>query len=432
MKRTRSLVPRMLAGLLPLPLLAGPYSAGLNDPANAYDAPVPGFVGPAGDGKARLYLGTDADGAPVYLNPENFVNPLFFGWAGEIADYSRSDTSLSFSDPALALGPVTGDNFDVVSLGDLTGPQISAGSPPGSITLRFAKPIRNLSGADFVVFENALVSQTNTGGAGIGGVFAELAYVEVSADGVNFVRFPSTSLTTTAPGGYGSIDPTNVTNLAGKHVNGSGESWGTPFDLGQLGLDEIVAIRLVDIPGNGAFQDSAGRPVFDAWLTFGSGGFDLEAIGAISTVMTFAEWPQLADLDPAQRGPADDPDADGLSNLLEYAFAGLPGTADAGGPRISSGHDDTGNFREISFQRDERATDLTYEVQVSSDLQSESWQTIAISSGGSPVAASGGHTLEISETSASPIAGVDVVRRVTVRDREAVTKRFYRVKVSRP
>ncbi|RYD33851.1 MAG: hypothetical protein EOP85_20390, partial [Verrucomicrobiaceae bacterium] len=163
---------------------AGPYSAGVNDPANLHDAPVPGFTGPHGLGKARI-----EDSSGGFQNPGNRVNPLFFAWASDYENYQRSDSDAGFNDPTYALGPVTGDNFDVVSLGDLTASQITAGHQPGRITLKFAKPIHDLSGADFVVFENGFISANNTGGAGIGGVFAELAYVEVSADGVNFERF---------------------------------------------------------------------------------------------------------------------------------------------------------------------------------------------------------------------------------------------------
>lgn len=420
----------LLAALLPTCASAGPYSAGLDDPANLHDAPVPGFVGPDGIGKARLYVGPDDNGQPVYQNPANYVNPLFFGWASGVSSYQRTDSSASFNDPALALGPVTGDSFDVVSLGDLTAAQIAVGSPSGTITLRLEKPVRNLSGADFVIFENALVSQTNTGGAGIGGVFGELAYVEVSANGVDFIRFPATSLTAAAVGGYGSIDPTNVNNLAGKHVNASGNSWGTPFDLDQLGLSQIVAIRFVDIPGNGAFKDAANRPIFDGWLTFGSGGFDLEAVGSISTKMTFAEWPQLLLLDPSQCGEADDPDGDGLPNLLEYAFACLPWAADvaAVAPGLTFGPEGA----DFSFNRDERAADLVYEVQVSNNLADGSWTTLATGTAGAPLVPAQGHIPVISEVSASAVQGIGVIRRVTIRDREASGgKRFYRVKISR-
>ncbi|MCC5841967.1 MAG: PEP-CTERM sorting domain-containing protein [Opitutales bacterium] len=43
----------------------------------------------------------------------------------------------------------------------------------------------------------------------------------------------------------------------------------------------IHYVRIVDIPGSGDFPDSLGNPILDAWLTTGSGGFDLRAIGVI-------------------------------------------------------------------------------------------------------------------------------------------------------
>src|SRR4030095_5852802 len=214
-------------------LLAGPYSAALNAPANLFDAPVPGFIGPDGEGNARL-----DDGSGGFINERNFVNPLFLGWATDVVSYAPAPgVAPSWSDSDLALGPVTGENFDIVSLGDLNASQISAGNSPGSITLHFANPIRNFSGADFVIFENTFISEYNTGGTGIGGIFGDLAYVEASSDGVNFIRFPSASLTPAAVGASGSLDPTNIFNLAGKHVNAGGSSWGTPFDLAAVGLN---------------------------------------------------------------------------------------------------------------------------------------------------------------------------------------------------
>ncbi len=415
----------------------GPYSAVMNDPGNGYDAPVPGFVGPHGIGKARLLTGVDANGDPVFQNPNNLVNPIFFGWATEASDYYRADAGSPFSDPALALGEVTGDNFDIVSLGDLSAAQITAGAPPGSITLQLAQPIRNLSGADFVIFENGLVSQSNQGGAGAGGLLAELAYVEVSANGTDFIRFPATSLTPSAVGSYGSLNPTNIYNLAGKHTNAYGNSWGTPFDLAQVGLQQITHVRLVDIPGSGAFHDQAGRPIYDAWLTFGSGGFDLEAVGSISTLMTFAAWPALQKLNPAQRGEADDPDGDGLPNLLEYACARVPWLADsAGATPVCRTITDAGNiYPQLSFVRDERLTDLTYEVQVSENMATGTWTTIASSTAGNPTLAAVGHFPVVTEATGSQITGIGVIRAVTVRDAQPVSanaRRLFRVKISHP
>ncbi len=433
-----------LPGILPL-LMAGPYSAALNDPTNPFDAPVPGFIGPNGAGKARIYSGVDGGGNPVYQNPSNYVNPLFFGWAASVTDYYCSDpanTTPSFTDSFLALGQVTGDNFDVVSLGDLNASRVAAGDPPGTITVELDRPIRNLSGADLVIFENGHLAQSNLGGAGIGGVFAELAYVEVSADGSNFVRFPATSLTAAGLSIYGSIDPTGIHQLAGKHVNGYGDSWGTPFDLDAVGLARITHVRLVDIPGDGTSLDRHGNPIYDPWYpyfsgtqagTYGSGGFDLEAVAGISVDMTFYEWPQLESLDPGQRGTGDDPDGDGVHNLLEYAFARLPGLADTPDslPSCQVVTNGAVSDLEFRFRRDERLTDLTYEVQVSETMAGGAWTTIASSSAGAPLTAIPGNTPQITETAASQITGVGVVREVKVREPLSTgAKRFFRVKIS--
>ena len=404
-------------------LLAGPYSAGMNDPANASDAPVPGFTGPDGIGGARI-----DDGFGGFLHPRNYVNPLFFGWASTVEDYSPAPgVSGGFTDETFALGPVTGDNFHIVSLGDLNAAQISSGALPGSITLHFANPIRNLTGADFTVFENALLADA-------GGIFGELGYVEASSDGVNFVRFPSASLSAdVAPAerAYRTINPTDVFNLAGKHVNGNGESWGTPFDLAAVGLASASYIRIVDIPGSGAFRDSANRPIYDAWVTFGSGGFDLEAVGAISRAITFDQWQTVRGLAGAQRGAAVDVEKDGVPNFLEYAFARLPNRVDESAAPTTT--EIAAGRLVITFTRDERASDLKYEIQAANDLAANAWTTIAQSTAGAPTVAAGVFTPSIIETNASAIASVGVLRKVRVADVQTVAgnaRRFLRIKVT--
>lgn len=154
----------------------------------------------------------------------------------------------------------------VVSLGD-----------GGSAILQFNGALYNGPGADFAIFENSF-SDT----------FLELAFVEVSSDGIYYVRFPSQSLTDTISqvNGFGAVDPTNIHNLAGKYRMG----YGTPFDLNNLsginGLDiqHITHIKIIDVVGslnaNHCSRDASGRKINDPYPTpFPSGGFDLDAVG---------------------------------------------------------------------------------------------------------------------------------------------------------
>ncbi len=417
------------------PLVAGPYSAALDDPANTFDAPVPGFTGPDGEGLERL-----PDGSGGFRYARNFVNPLFLRWALAASDYVRSDGGSQFSAPALALGPVTGDYLNVVSLGDLSTEQLGEMLPKGRLTLHFTsaqapEPLRDLPGADFVIFENAFVANASTGG-----IFGDLAYVEVSSDGANFARFPSVSLTASATGPFGTLDPTNVFQLAGKHQNAGGECWGTPFDLAQLAthplvvaglvdLNAIRAVRVVDIPGNGSSLDEATpapHSIYDAWLSAGSGGFDLEALGAISVVLGFERWQDAQALAGAERGALADADGDGVGQLLEYAFAMRPLAADAELlPRVTL---DSGGLA-ISFRRDTRATDLTYEVLAGSDLQH--WEVIARSTAGGPLLEVAPFSPAIEDNSESAIASLGIIRRHRVQDIAAPgsTPRFLRIRI---
>jgi len=205
------------------------------------------------------------------------------------ANHSRFREWANFIDPTrTSFAPrgssVINQTSGFNSLGDLDASQIASGLSPGFLTVTFPTGIRNGVGHDFAVFENGFTFGTNANG--VPGLFAEFAYVDVSTNGTDFARFPSISLNSgPLPGGFGSafsgFDVTNVYNLAGKHAAG----FGTPFDLGDLAMDPLVAgglldldniqyVRLFDIPGNGSFLDSQGNGIVDNWLTSGSGGFD--------------------------------------------------------------------------------------------------------------------------------------------------------------
>lgn len=191
---------------------------------------------------------------------------LFVAWAtGHASVNYGTDVNESFRTPEKAYGE-PGGSADIVVLGN-----------GGDITLTFDAPITNGEGADFAVFENSFSDG-----------FLEIAFVEVSSDGENFVRFDSAYLGTDPVSAFGSHSPTLMGGLAGTFR----AMFGSPFDLqwlsnkpevadGRVDLDAITHVRAVDIIGDGATNDSFGRAIYDPTPTVGSGGFDLDAVGVI-------------------------------------------------------------------------------------------------------------------------------------------------------
>lgn len=198
-------------------------------------------------------------------------------WASEVVSFDRGPEDIinpegilaSFGLPAAAIGEAEGTSVDVVSLGD-----------GGSIVLTFSYSIRNGDGNDFTVFENSFSD-----------IYLEFAHVEVSSDGVRFVRIPSISNIPIAEqiATYGTCDPSLVHNLAGKYRQG----YGTPFDLDDIedstgiDLEDVKFVKIIDVIGSidpsfGTF-DSQGNLINDPYKTdFESGGFDLDAVGVMN------------------------------------------------------------------------------------------------------------------------------------------------------
>lgn len=198
-----------------------------------------------------------ATGAEIERGLINISNPEQQDQGSNYASYGSEDDALGIADGS------------VVSLGDR-----------GSAILTFETPIGNGPGFDFAVFENSFND-----------TFLELAFVEVSSDGINFFRFPahSETQTETQVGGFGEVDPTYINNFAGKYR----AMFGTPFDLDEiednplLNKNNITHVKLIDVVGSidpqYASYDSYGNAVNDPFPTpFWSSGFDLDAVGVIN------------------------------------------------------------------------------------------------------------------------------------------------------
>lgn len=163
----------------------------------------------------------------------------------------------------------------------------------GVATLTFSAPFHDGAGPDFAVFENGFGSGESA--------FLEFAFVEVSSDGVQYFRFPATSLNDTVPqcASFENLDASLFDNLAGKYT----VYYGVPFDLADLpdtsALDKqhVTHVRVIDVTGtiNATYcsRDAGGRIINDPWPTnFPQSGFDLDAVGIINSNIP-AGLPQL-------------------------------------------------------------------------------------------------------------------------------------------
>lgn len=197
---------------------------------------------------------------------------IFVSWAENV---SILRGFLDIADTSL--GSVT-HGEEVNALGKADGATISLGDG-GEAIFTFTIPLANGKGPDFAIFENAFADE-----------FLELAFVEVSSNGVDFIRFPPHSLTQTdmQVGGFDKLQPENLNNFAGKFR----VFYGTPFDLEVLDtftildINSITHVKVKDVIGtidtNNAQKDAFLNIVNDPYPTaFESGGFDLDALGII-------------------------------------------------------------------------------------------------------------------------------------------------------
>lgn len=177
----------------------------------------------------------------------------------------------------------------------------------GSLTLGFGVTIVDGPGEDLVVAENPFYQ------AGLSWrTFAEVAFVEVSTDGVTFARFPAKYLgPATAPGPFGSVIVGGFDNLAGStpvFATSSADAasvaagGGDAFDLADLANDPAVLAGTVDLQAihevrfvdvrSGLDLDSRGVAILDS----GTGSADIDAVTVLNHTGNVDAWQPTVDL----------------------------------------------------------------------------------------------------------------------------------------
>lgn len=199
-------------------------------------------------------------------------------YASVVVDFQQGTGGGIFVQDNILDGPQGGGlgagSLDVLSLG--------AG---GQVTVGFEVTIVDAPGADFTVYENGFVA------GGSGDVFAEVARVEVSTDGLVFARFPAHYVDPGALTNWGAyvglvggtpclanvltnaIDPFDPV-VSGGDAFDLAELAGDPAVLsGQVDLHAIHFVRLLDVaPGE---LDDDGHVIQDA------GAADIDAVAVI-------------------------------------------------------------------------------------------------------------------------------------------------------
>ncbi|MBI5504555.1 MAG: hypothetical protein HY899_07120 [Deltaproteobacteria bacterium] len=164
--------------------------------------------------------------------------------------------------PRIVLGRPQGagalqGSLDVVSLGNA-----------GIIEVRFAdNAVMDGPGDDLAIYENAFHAGDENGP-----IFTEFALIEVSRDGKTWRAFP--------------YDAQSGEGLAGRqpvYANSSNaidplaaEGGGDRFDIGEVGLDYVTAVRITDA---GSLIDDVGNHSYAGT----KGGFDLDAAAALNS-----------------------------------------------------------------------------------------------------------------------------------------------------
>ena len=300
------------------------------------------------------------------------------------------------------------ERFNGVDAGDFILPNSN-----GYIGFRFA-----VGGNLYYGWLNLTVTRST--GAGVTGIhFINAAYESVAG---NAITIPSGAPLITS-----AVPPSPVTvGTPYTHTFTATGNGTIQFNLTSGVLPAGLTLTAAGLLSGTA--SSAGTGFFPNLTVTASNGIppDDTQTFSLNTRTVVANYLASFGLSGANALPTADPNFDGVTNLMAYALGLNPNTQNANLLPIAAIKNYAGlPFVYLTFQRSSVATDLTYYVEASADLQS--WTIIATSSGGAPTTGAG----FVAETGSAPNFTVEV------RDTQPVNamtapRRFLRLRVTTP
>ncbi len=243
--------------------------------------------------------------SPAAAQSDPFVDQIVEFTPGDFAGFGADNLPAVIQGPPRGAGERQGST-DVLSLGN-----------GGSITLRFDEPvICDGDGIDFTIFENAFLAGTLT--------FAEIAFVEVSQDGENFIPFPFDEETWEGAAGRSPVLSNQENGIDPLDPAVSG---GDLFDLATIGLDWASYVRITDA---GDTVDDPGNAIPPGT----SAGFDLDAIAIVHRCSSAATATPTIAASATPTATAPPPQADAALVIREIFDGDGNRVADSGGGSV--------------------------------------------------------------------------------------------------
>ena len=335
---------------------------------NAEDRVSSGAINPGAPGE--MYFTTESDGL-WYCANANAATPSFT----QVASYPYQQPERVF------FNPYAPSELWVTSFGNA----LRVGTIPAHGTVRFAAASASVSESA----GSATISVTRTGGT----------------TGAVSVSYATSNGTATAGADYTATSGT----LSWADADSAAKAFSIPITNDTLAEGNETLLVTLSAPTGGAALGAPATmtltildPPIDAWR--------FANFGANANVANIA-------------GDLADPDRDGIANLLEYALGLDPQTSSAASlPALGT----AGGYLTITFTRPLSATDVSYIVQVTSDLATWNDGSLYTASGDVPANA---FTTQLSRTATG---GIETI---TVRDNTAInaaSEQCLRLKITRP